>query len=65
MINVIKAADNAMDVLNDVSMFFSRQSGKMSIGNALAPLMEALARYHYGPDAKIVKVSPSESTSAL
>jgi hypothetical protein len=56
MIDVIKAADLAMDVLNGASMVFSRSGGKTSIGNALVPLMEALTRYHYGPDAKVIRI---------
>lgn len=56
MVDVVKAAESAMTVLDGVSMVFSRQSGKTSIGRALVPLMEALARYRHGPESFIAKL---------
>jgi hypothetical protein len=56
MCEVVKEAERAMGLLSGVSMVFSRQSGRTAIGNALVPLMEALARYRHGPDAKVIQV---------
>jgi hypothetical protein len=64
MVDIARAADAAMNVLDGVSMVFSRQSGKTSVGNALVPLIKALARYHQGPNAGILTAGKNHGCDA-
>ena len=56
MHDVVTAAEPVANVFHDVFMVFSRQSGKTAIGNVLLPLLQALARYHHGPDAEVIRL---------